>query len=70
MKRRDHGQAGPDGGKPPADAGTLTNEELDAILDEVAEEMGDWFDSPKAAPVVDLEARRRARQAKGNGERV
>lgn len=71
MKRRDRGQPGPNqGGKPPADSGTLSDEELEAIMDEVAEEMGDWHHAPQPAPVVDLEARRRERQARGNGERV
>lgn len=70
MKRRDRGQPGPHGSKPPADVGRLTDAELEAIMDEVAEEMGDWHHAPQPAPVVDLEARRHERQGRGNAERV
>lgn len=44
--------------------------ELDALLDDLGEEFGD-FTEPLAPPaVVDLEAHRRERQARGKGERV
>lgn len=68
MKRRDREQPG----ALAAHLG-MSEAELDATLRELGEEFGDFIDGPTdpaAAAVVDLEARRRERQARGNGERV
>ncbi|GEM_PF-5036157 len=65
MKRRDREQPG----SLAANLG-MSEAELDAALDELGEEFGDFLEGPAPAPVVDLEARRRERQSKGNGERV
>lgn len=65
MKRRDREQPG----SLAAHLG-MGEAELDGLLDELGEEFGDFTERPAPPAVVNIEARRRERQSKGNGERV